>query len=148
MKIAIGSDHGGFNYKEAIKQHLLKQNIDVIDVGAKDGVTSVNYPSFGIEVGKKVASKQADLGIVVCTSGEGITIAANKVKGVRAGIGYDDLVTAKLIEHNDANVIGFGQAYMKLEDVIRRVDIFLNSKFEGGRHTTRVDIISDFEKEN
>ena len=82
---------------------------------------------------------------MVCTSGEGITIAANKVKGVRAGIGYDDVVSAKLREHNNGNVIGFGQAQMKLEDVLRRVDIFLNAKFEGGRHQTRVDIIENYQ---
>lgn len=146
MKIAVGSDHGGFIYKEAIKDHLKKKGFDVVDVGTNNDKESVNYPEFGIKVGQLVAKKDADFGVVVCTSGEGISIAANKVKGIRAGIGYDDVVSQKLREHNNANVIGFGQAYMNLEDVLRRVDIFLSTPFEGGRHEKRVDIISDYEK--
>ncbi len=144
MKIAIGSDHGGFRYKEAVKKHLEDQNITVIDVGPVDE-SRVDYPSYGIAVGEQVRDKKADLGVVVCTSGEGITIAANKVHGVRAGIGYDDDVAHLLREHNDANVIGFGQKQMKLEDVLRRVDLFINAKFEGERHTKRVDIIKKYE---
>lgn len=144
MIIAVGADHGGFEYKEAIKDHLIKQGYQVIDVGTHNK-ESVHYPLFGIAVGKQIRDHKADLGVVVCTSGEGITIAANKVKGVRAGIGYDDVVSAKLREHNNGNVIGFGQAQMKLEDVLRRVDIFLSAKFEGGRHQTRVDIIENYQ---
>lgn len=145
MKIAIGSDHGGFEYKEAVKQYLEAKHIDVIDVGTHSK-ESVHYPSYGIAVGEQVRDQKADFGIVICTSGEGITIAANKVEGVRAGIGYNDHVAAKLREHNDANVIGFGQNEMELEDVLRRIDIFIHAKFEGGRHQTRVDIIKDYEK--
>lgn len=145
MKVAIGSDHGGFTYKEAVKKHLESKGIIVIDVGPNKK-ESVDYPTFGIAVGEKVRDKAAQFGIVICTSGEGISIAANKVEGVRAGIGYNDDVTRLLREHNDANVIGFGEGQMKLEDVIRRVDIFLNSKFEGGRHARRVNIINDYEK--
>lgn len=144
MVIGIGADHGGYEYKEAIKQHLLSHGIKVFDVGT-DGKSSVNYALFGIAVGKLIRDHKADLGIVVCTSGEGITIAANKVRGVRAGIGYNDEVSAKLREHNNANVIGFGQSQMKLEDVLRRVDIFLNAKFEGGRHEARVQTIDDYQ---
>ncbi len=145
MKIALGSDHGGFLYKEAIKKHLEAQNITVVDVGPSNE-SSVDYPSYGIAVGEKVRDKKADLGVVVCTSGEGITIAANKVQGIRAGIGYDDDVAHLLREHNDANVIGFGQKQMKLEDVLRRVDIFIRAEFEGERHTKRVDIIKEYEQ--
>lgn len=145
MKIAIGSDHGGFEYKQAVKKYLSEKGIEVIDVGTytKD---SVHYPSFGIAVGERVRDKKVDFGVVICTSGEGITIAANKVEGVRAGIGYNDNVSAKLREHNDANVIGFGQNEMELIDVLRRIDIFLAAKFEGGRHQTRVDIIDNYKK--
>ncbi len=145
MKIAIGSDHGGFKYKEAVKKHLEDQNITVVDVGPGDEFR-VDYPSYGIAVGEQIRDKKVDLGVVVCTSGEGITIAANKVQGVRAGIGYDDDVAHLLREHNDANVIGFGQKQMKLEDVLRRVDLFINAKFEGERHTKRVDIIKEYEQ--
>ena len=143
MKIAIGADHGGYEYKEAISKHLKAKGIEVIDFGAYSN-SSVNYPDYGIAVGEAVRDHQADLGIVVCTSGEGIVIAANKVDGVRAGIGYNDDVSAKLKTHNNANVIGFGQGQMALVDVLRRVDIFLDSQFEGGRHQTRVDIIDQY----
>lgn len=144
MKIAIGSDHGGFNYKEAIKKHLKEKNIEVIDVGPSEN-GRVDYPSYGIAVGEAVSENKADLGVVICTSGEGIIIAANKVKGVRAGIGYNDDVSRLLKEHNDANVIGFGEAQMELKDVLRRVDIFIDAKFQGERHERRVNIIKDYE---
>ena len=145
MKIAVGSDHGGLEYKNAISEHLKKQGYEVIDVGTytKD---SCHYPLFGADVARKVASKECEYGVVVCTSGEGIAMAANKIKGVRCGISYNDDVARLMRQHNDANVIAFGQAFMKLEDVLRQVDIFLSTKFEGGRHQTRVDLISDLEK--
>ena len=145
MKIAVGSDHGGLEYKNAIKEHLEKQGHEVIDVGTytKD---SCHYPLFGAEVARKVASKECEFGVVVCTSGEGISMAANKIKGVRCGIAYNDDVARLMRQHNDANVISFGQAFMNLDDVLRRVDIFLSTEFEGGRHQTRVDLINDLEK--
>ena len=126
--IALGSDHGGFEYRLAIIEHLEKRGFGILDCGCKDK-SSVDYPDYGRQVGEAVASGKADLGIVVCTSGEGISIAANKVPGIRCGIGYDDIATGKTREHNDANVISFGQKYMALEDVLRRVDIFLCEKF-------------------
>lgn len=142
MKIAVGSDHGGLEYKNAIKEHLEQQGHEVIDVGtySKD---SCHYPVFGEAVARKVASKECDYGVVVCTSGEGIAISANKVRGVRCGIAYNDEVAALMRQHNDANVIAFGQKFMNLDDVLRRVDIFLSTEFEGGRHQTRVDLISN-----
>lgn len=145
MKIAVGSDHGGLEYKNAIKEYLEKQGYEVIDVGThtKD---SCHYPIFGAEVAKLVASKECQYGVVVCTSGEGISMAANKIKGVRCGIAYNDDVARLMRQHNDANVISFGQAFMELDDVLRRVDIFLNTQFEGGRHQTRVELINNLEK--
>ena len=144
MRIAVGSDHGGLEYKNAIAEHLRTQGHEVIDVGT-DSKESCHYPLFGAEVAKLVSSKACDYGVVVCTSGEGIAIAANKIKGVRCGIAYNDDVARLMRQHNDANVISFGQNFMKLEDVLRRVDIFLSTKFEGGRHQTRVDMISSLE---
>ena len=144
MVIAIGSDHAGFEYKEAIKKYLLSKNYEVKDVGT-DSKESTHYPYFGIKVGELVRDKVADFGIVICFTGEGITIAANKVKGIRAGIGYNDDVARLLREHNNANVIGFGAGQMELDDVLRRIDIFLNTPFSGGRHETRVQIITDYE---
>lgn len=137
--IALGSDHGGFAYKEEIKKHLSERGYEVLDYGC-ESTKSVDYPLYGRKVGEAVANKEADFGVVVCTSGEGISIAANKVRGVRCGIGYDDVVVGKMREHNNANVIAFGQKYMKLKDVLRRVDIFLTEKFSlEEKHHRRVD---------
>ena len=145
IKIAVGSDHGGLEYKDAIKKDLESKGYEVIDVGTytKD---NCHYPLFGAEVAKKVSSGECRFGVVVCTSGEGISIAANKIKGVRCGIAYNDDVARLMRQHNDANVISFGQAFMELDDVLRRLNIFLNTEFEGGRHQTRVQMISDLEK--
>ena len=145
MKIAVGSDHGGFEYKNAIAEHLKELGHEVIDVGTYS-LDSCHYPLYGAEVAKKVASKECRFGVVVCTSGEGISMAANKIHGVRCGIAYNDDVARLMRQHNDANVISFGQKFMSLEDVLRRVDIFLNTEFEGGRHLTRVEMINNLEK--
>lgn len=145
MKIAIGNDHGGLEYKNEIVSHLLKKGYEVINVGT-DNKDSCHYPIYAQKVAELVAKKEADFGILVCTSGEGVAIAANKIKGVRCGIGYNDEVSRLMVEHNNANTIAFGQKYMTIQDVIRRVDIFLNSKFEGGRHQIRVDLITSLEK--
>ncbi len=140
MKIVVGCDHGGLELKNAIKEHLEKLGHEVKDVGTytKD---SVHYPLFAVAAAKVVANKEADFGILVCTSGEGISIAANKVRGIRCGIGYNDDVARLMRQHNNANMIAFGQAFMPTEDVLRRVDIFLKTPFEGGRHEVRVEMI-------
>lgn len=144
MRIAVGSDHGGLEYKNAIAKHLKELGHEVVDVGTYS-LDSCHYPLFGAEVAKKVASGECKYGVVVCTSGEGIAMAANKIKGVRCGIAYNDEVAKLMRQHNDANVISFGQKFMELKDVLRRVDIFLSTEFEGGRHQTRVDMISSLE---
>ncbi|MBO4541081.1 MAG: RpiB/LacA/LacB family sugar-phosphate isomerase [Bacilli bacterium] len=144
MKISVGSDHGGFDLKEAIIRHLKEKGYEVLDEGTYDK-NSVDYPLFGRKTALDVAEKRADFGIVCCTSAEGIMIAANKVKGIRCGIGYCDEACAKMREHNDCNMIAFGQSYMEEKDVLRRVDIFLNTAFEGGRHARRVNQISEIE---
>lgn len=145
MKISLGCDHGGFNYKEEIKKYLIEHNYEVIDEGT-NSLDSCNYAEYAIKAAEDVASGKANFGILVCSSGEGVTIAANKVKGVRCGIGYNDKVSELLRVHNNANMIAFGALYMDLKDVIKRVDIFLNSDFEGGRHQKRVDTIISYEK--
>lgn len=145
MKIAVGSDHGGFELKEAIIKHLEKQGHKVLDFGT-NSTDSCNYPLYGASVAKSVVSNEADYGIVVCTSGEGICISANKIKGIRCGIGYNDEVTKLMRLHNNANMIAFGAKFMKEPDVLRRIDIFLNTEFEGGRHALRVDMIKALEE--
>jgi ribose 5-phosphate isomerase B len=145
MKISIGCDHGGFDLKTAIIAHLKELGHEVLDEGTYNATDSVDYPIFGEKAALDVKEGKADFGIVCCTSGEGIMMAANKVKGIRCGVGYDDVVVEKMREHNNANMISFGQAYMKTEDVLRRVDIFLKTPFAGGRHERRVNEISDIE---
>ena len=140
MKIAVGSDHGGLTYKNEIKKHLESLGHEVIDCGTYSE-ESCHYPMYGEAVARKVANKEANYGVVVCTSGEGISMAANKVPGVRCGIAYNDEVAKLMRQHNNANVISFGQKFMTLDDVLRRVDIFLTTEFEGGRHQTRVEMI-------
>lgn len=143
-KIAVGSDHGGYDYKVAVISYLKDNGYQVIDCGtfSKD---SCHYPIYGELVASKVASKECEFGIVICTSGEGICISANKVKGIRCGIAYSDEVTALMRQHNDANVVAFGAKFMELNDVIRRIDIFLKTPFEGGRHAVRVNLIKEIE---
>ena len=141
LKIAIGSDHGGYDQKEVIINHLKEKGYEVVDVGT-NSTASCNYPVYGEKVADLVANHDVDYGIVVCTSGEGICMSANKVKGVRCGIAYNDEVARLMRKHNDANVVAFGAKFMNDEDVIRRVDIFLSTEFEGGRHQKRVDLIN------
>ena len=140
MKIAIGSDHAGYERKEEVKKHLEEKGYEVIDVGTHS-LDSCDYPDFGIECAKKVASKEAEFGVLVCSSGEGIMIAANKIKGIRAGLAYNDDVARLIRQHNNANMIAFGASFMNKEEVLRRVDIFLATPFEGGRHERRVNKI-------
>ncbi len=140
MKISIASDHAGYAYKEEIKKYLAKKGYEMVDCGT-NSLDSCDYPIFGKAAAQKVADKEVDFGVLVCSSGEGIAIAANKVKGVRAGIAYNDDVARLMRQHNNANMIAFGASFMALEDVLRRIDIFLNTKFEGGRHERRVNEI-------
>ena len=145
MKIAVASDHAGYNYKSEIIKHLTNLGYEIIDCGTHS-LDSCDYPIFAKEAANKVANKEATFGVLVCSSGEGIMIAANKVKGIRCGIGYNDEVSHLLREHNDANMISFGAKFMSTSDVLRRVDIFIHARFEGGRHEKRVDTIKNEEK--
>ena len=142
MKIVIASDHAGYAYKNEIKTFLKNKGIQVIDVGT-NSIESCDYPIFAHEAAKKVANGDVDFGILVCSSGEGIAIAANKTKGVRAGIAYNDEVAGLMRQHNNANMIAFGATFMKLPDVLRRIEIFLKTPFEGGRHERRVNEIEN-----
>lgn len=145
LKISIGSDHGGLDYKDEIVKHLKEKGYEVTDVGTHTN-ESCHYPQYAEAAAHLVASRACEYGIVLCTSGEGVVIAANKVKGIRCGVGYSDEVTRLMRQHNDCNMIAFGQKFMALEDVLRRVDIFLNTPFEGGRHSYRVDMIKEIEE--
>lgn len=142
MRIAIGSDHAGFLAKEEVVKFLKQEGYEVEDVGtySKD---SCDYPIFGRKVGELVASKNCKFGVVICSSGEGIMMAANKVKGIRCGIAYNDQTAELLRQHNDANVISFGANFMDIDDIKRRLKIFLNTDFLGERHLRRVNLIEE-----
>ena len=145
MKIAIGSDHGGFLLKEDLKKYLLDKGFDVTDVGTHS-LDSCHYPEFAIKCANLVSDGTCKFGVIVCTTGEGVMMAANKVKGVRAGLAYNTDVARLMREHNDANVIAFGAKYVNTEEAITRLNEFLNAKFLEGRHQIRVQMIKDLEK--
>ena len=143
MKIALGSDHGGYALKESVKDYVLKLGHRVVDAGTS-GTESVNYPEYGFAVGELVANEDCDKGIVFCTSGIGISIAANKVKGVRAAL-CDNIKLAELArKHNDANVLALGAISVSMDEANSITEIFLNTEFEGGRHTNRVHMLDNY----
>lgn len=144
MKIVLGSDHGGVDYKSQLKDFLIESGYEVIDIGTnlKD---PASWSEFGLKAAMCIKNKQADAGIVFCKSGEGVCIAANKVKGVYCGIAYNDETAIKCKTHDGCNMIAFGCEYMSIEDVKRRTILFLNSEFEGGRHLERLNFLKNFE---
>ena len=145
MKIAIGSDHGGFLLKEDLKNYLFEKGFDVNDVGTYS-LESCHYPEFAIKVANLVSEGACKYGVLVCTTGEGVVMTANKIKGVRAGLAYNTDVARLMREHNDANVIAFGAKYVSTEEAVERLNEFLNAKFQEGRHQIRVQMIKDLEK--
>jgi len=145
MKIALGSDHAGFELKEAIKAYLTEKGHEVLDEGTHSA-ESVDYPVYAEKAANDVVTGKAEFGILCCGSAEGISIAANKVKGIRCGIGYNDEVTGLLRMHNNANMVAFAGRFMETADVLKRVDIFLSTDFMGDKHLRRVNMIADLEK--
>jgi ribose 5-phosphate isomerase B len=146
IKIALGADHAGFELKQTVKQHLLDRGLQVDDKGTNTG-DSVDYPDFARKVGEDVVRKQADLGILVCGTGIGMSIAANKVQGVRAANVSNEFEAQMAREHNDANVLTLGARVLEPATALKLVDKFLNSQFAGGRHQQRVDKIMNIEKQ-
>ncbi len=140
MKLSIGCDHGGYEAKEIVKSYLEKKGYEVIDCGTFS-TESCDYPIFAKKAAELVANGEAEKGILICSSGEGVCICANKVKGIRCGIGYNDDVSHLLVEHNHANMIAFGAKFMDINDILHRIDIFLSSEPLGDRHQRRVDLI-------
>ncbi|MCH5272389.1 MAG: RpiB/LacA/LacB family sugar-phosphate isomerase [Lachnospiraceae bacterium] len=145
MKIVFGSDRNGLDYKLQLIEHLRKNGYECIDVGTYENIPC-DTPVFAAQAAKLVASGECRYGVLICATGTGMIMAANKIKGIMCGMGYDDLVTQYMREHNDANMIAFGQKHMIYEDVERRVDIFLKSEFLGLHHEPRVQQIRDLEE--
>ncbi len=139
-KVAIGSDHGGFQYKKCIIDFLTSNGIEAIDVGTYDE-NSCDYPAIARKVAQKVTSGDVVRGILVCGTGIGMSIAANKVKGIRAALCGDTFSAKATRAHNDSNVLCLGQRVIGEGLALEIVNIWLNTEFEGGRHKRRVDMI-------
>jgi ribose 5-phosphate isomerase B len=146
-KIAIGADHAGFHTKELIKKFLAAQGYEIDDVGTSSE-ESVDYPDFARAVAERVAAGREQLGILLCGTGIGMSIAANKVPGVRAALAHDIMTAHMAREHNDANVLTIGARIVPDEQAIAIVREFLSTAFAGGRHQRRVDKIIELDKEN
>jgi ribose 5-phosphate isomerase B len=145
MKIVIGSDHAGFALKEKVAEKLKKDGYEVIDAGPATN-DRVDYPLYGAKVGRMVVAGEGDFGIAICGSGIGISIAANKVDGVRAAL-CSEPVSARLArEHNNANVLAMGARLIGESMAFAIVDTFLNTDFAGGRHAARVELIHEIER--
>ncbi len=140
MKIAIAADHGGFELKQSIIEYLSKKNVNILDLGTNN-LESVDYPLYADKLVNSILNKESDFGILVCGTGIGISIKANRYKGIRAALLYDDNVALMTRKHNNANVMVFGGRTMNKDDVFNRIDIFLNTEFEGGRHQRRIDML-------
>ncbi len=145
MRVAIGSDHGGYSLKNIIAEHLKNKNIEYHDFGTYS-CESCDYPDFGQKVAEEVASGSYDLGILVCGTGIGISIAANKVPGIRAASCSDTFSARACREHNNANILALGERVVGPGLALDIVDQFLGGQFQGGRHAVRVDKISQIEK--
>ena len=140
LKIAVASDHGGFALKEKVKEHLVQRGFEVDDLGTHSE-ESVDYPVYGKACGEAVASGKADLGVVVCGTGIGISIAANKVKGIRCGLCTSVEMAHLTKQHNNANILALGGITTEPELALKIVDEWLDTEFEGGRHQRRVDML-------
>lgn len=146
MRIGIGNDHSAVEMKQALSAYLKKQGHEVVNFGC-DSADSCDYPVYGRRVGVAVTSGEVDCGVLICGTGVGISIAANKVRGVRAAV-CSDVTTARLVkEHNDANIIAFGARIIGIETAKDILDAYLNASFQEGRHAQRVAMIHEIEAE-
>jgi ribose 5-phosphate isomerase B len=147
MKIALASDHAGYAEKERLKPLLQEMGIEFEDLGAVSE-ESVDYPDFARKVGERVANGEAEQGLLVCGSGTGMAIAANKVQGVRAAVAWNEDVAKLARQHNDANVLALGARTTSQDEIQRIVRAWFTTKFDGGRHAVRVEKIKQIEKES
>lgn len=145
MKIVIGCDHGGFDHKNAIVEHLKERGIEVVDCGIYEN-KSVDYPDIAVKVCEKITSGECELGFLVCGTGIGMSLAANKVKGIRAAACSEHFSAKYTRLHNNSNILCLGGRVIGVGTALELVDIFVDTPFEGGRHQTRVDKITAIEK--
>ena len=147
MTVYIGSDHGGTELKQAIIDRLSAQGVNVVNVGT-DSLLSCDYPDFGFKVAEAVANGKAEYGIVICKTGVGMSIVANKVKGVRCGLCLNTDMARLCRQHNNANCLSLGAGNTDIPTALAIVDAFLAAEFEGGRHAGRVGKITAYEDHN
>jgi ribose 5-phosphate isomerase B len=140
VKIAIGSDHAGFELKQIIIEHLSSRNVDFVDFGTNN-LDSVDYPDFAKSVADEVNNKDLVMGILVCGSGQGMAMTANRYKNVRAAICHNSNVAKVTREHNDANILCLGSRFIERIEALKCVDVFLSTDFEGERHLKRINKI-------
>ena len=140
MKIAIGSDHAGFKLKETVRKYLLEKGLEVKDFGTYNE-DSVDYPDFAHPVANAVENKEVDFGIIMCGSGNGINMAANKHKGIRSALSWNAEIAKLARQHNDANILTLPGRFIEEAEALKAVDVFLETAFEGGRHQKRVEKI-------
>ncbi|MGN0451448.1 MAG: ribose 5-phosphate isomerase B [Acutalibacteraceae bacterium] len=145
MKIAIGCDHGGFDHKNAIAEHLKERGFSVTDFGIYEN-KSVDYPQIALKVANSVSSGENELGILVCGTGIGMSMAANKVKGIRAAACSDHFSAKYTRLHNNANILCLGGRVIGVGTALELADLFVDTEYEGGRHQKRIDMITDIEK--
>ena len=145
MKIAIGCDHAAYEAKEAIKQYLLDQGFTVDDKGCFS-TESVHYPIYGQAVAEAVMNGEAEKGVLICGTGIGMSIVANKFPGIRAALCHNDFTAEASREHNDANILVMGARVISISQMKSIVDIWFHAYFAGGRHETRIDMIKEIEK--
>lgn len=145
MKIALGSDHGGFDYKKELIEHLTKKDYETIDFGCFSE-ESCDYPDYALPAAECVKNGDADFGILICSTGIGISIAANKVPGIRCAHCHDVVSAGLTRNHNNANMLAFGAKIISKELMFEIVDTFLSSGFDGGRHQRRIDKITAIEQ--
>ena len=144
MKITIGADHGGYLLKNLIVDHLKNKGHEVQDCGAHTS-DSVDYPNFAKEVTSSITGENAELGILVCGSGIGMSMAANKVNGIRAALCFNAYMGRMTRAHNNANVLCLGERVLGSGTALDIVDAFVNTQFEGGRHQRRIDLVTELE---
>jgi ribose 5-phosphate isomerase B len=144
MKVSLGADHRGFKLKEKIKKHLTELGHDVTDFGT-DSTESVDYPDFGFKVAESVAKGESDFGVTVCWTGNGMNIAANKVKGVRSALCLNEEMARLTRAHNDANVLALAAMFVPEEMARKILDAWLSTEFEAGRHARRVEKVENYQ---
>ncbi|MCA8988300.1 MAG: ribose 5-phosphate isomerase B [Planctomycetaceae bacterium] len=145
MRVAVGSDHRGFDLKSRIIDRLHSLGHEATDLGPETN-TSVDYPDFAVQVADAVASKKVDRGVLICGTGMGMCIAANKIRGIRATACHDEVTAEMSRRHNDANVLCLSAELLGEQLVDRMIEIWMGTEFEGGRHARRLEKISSFEK--